>query len=67
MVKLEHWDDLRKSASGGSTLPWHRDVLAERLRRLDSGTEPVSPWEEAKERIHARIRAGRPVATNAAE
>ncbi len=56
MVKLEHWDGLHAQANGGSIPTWHWDVLAERLRRLDSGTEPVSSWEEAKKRI--RTQAG---------
>ena len=55
MEKL--WDALRAHAD--SVIPdWHKEVLAERLRRLDSGSEPVSPWAEAKERIRAAIKAG---------
>ena len=37
---------------------WHKDVLAERLRRLDTGNEPTSTWAEAKERIRSQIKAG---------
>lgn len=47
---------LRAQADSGSVPAWHKDILAERLRRLDSGSEPVSPWREAKERIRARIK-----------
>jgi hypothetical protein len=41
-----------------SVIPaWHQDVLAERLRRIDNGSEPVSLWAEAKNRIRARNKA----------
>jgi putative addiction module component (TIGR02574 family) len=52
------WDALRAHADSGVVPAWHKDVLAERLRRLDTGSEPTSPWAEAKERIRARIKAG---------
>ena len=55
MEKL--WEALRAEADSSVMPAWHKDVLAERLRRLDSGSEPVSPWAEAKERIRARIKA----------
>jgi putative addiction module component (TIGR02574 family) len=56
MEKL--WGALRVQAESGVVPAWHKDVLAERLRRLDTGNEPTSPWAEAKERIRARIKAG---------
>ena len=31
---------------------WHREVLAERKRRLESGETTVSSWEEAKKRFN---------------
>ena len=34
------------------------EVLAERLRRLASGEETVTPWKEAKERIRAQATGG---------
>ncbi len=52
------WDSLRVQADGGIAPARHKDVLAERLRRLDTGNEPTSSWAEAKERIRARIKAG---------
>lgn len=52
------WDALRAHADSGIIPAWHKDVLAERLRRLDSGSEPTSAWAEAKERIRAQIKAG---------
>ena len=56
MEKL--WDALRVQADSSVTPDWHKDVLAERLRRLDNGSEPVTPWAEAKERIRAQVKAG---------
>ena len=51
------WDALRVQADSSVVPSWHKDVLAERLRRLDTGNEPTSPWTEAKERIRAQIKA----------
>ncbi len=49
------WDSFCREISGGESIPaWHGDVLAERLRRLDSGEEPTSPWSEAKLRMRAQ-------------
>lgn len=52
------WDALRVQADSSVVPAWHKDILAERLRRLDSGSEPTSDWAEAKERIRSRIKAG---------
>ena len=52
------WDALRVQADSSVVPAWHKDVLAERLRRLDTGKEPTSPWTEAKERIRSQIKAG---------
>lgn len=52
------WDALRLQADSSVVPAWHKDVLAERLRRLDTSNEPTAPWAEAKERIRARIKAG---------
>jgi putative addiction module component (TIGR02574 family) len=52
------WESLRVHADSSVVLAWHKDVLAERLRRLDTGNEPTSPWAEAKERIRSQIKAG---------
>jgi hypothetical protein len=34
---------------------WHKDVLAEREKRLASGTERVLDWEEAKRQLRREI------------
>jgi len=52
------WDSLCKSASGIESPDWHRDVLAERMRRIDGGADSVSSWQEAKERIRNQTKAG---------
>jgi len=58
MLMEKLWDALRAQADSSVIPDWHKDVLAERLRRLDSGSEPVTPWAEAKERIRAQTKAG---------
>ena len=50
------WDALSAQAEQAAVPAWHREVLAQRLQRLDGGTEPVTPWTQAKERIRAQTR-----------
>jgi putative addiction module component (TIGR02574 family) len=53
------WDSLcAQPASEIESPSWHGEVLAERMRRLDSGEDGVSSWKEAKERIRAQVKAG---------
>jgi hypothetical protein len=52
------WDSLCRETSGNPDVPsWHGEVLAERIRRLDSGEEQVSPWSEAKRRIREQTES----------
>lgn len=52
------WDSLCLQSGGNVELPsWHGEVLEQRLRRLACGEESVAPWNEAKERIRARIKS----------
>lgn len=52
------WDSLCGQSGGNVELPaWHDRVLEQRLRRLASGEETVTPWNEAKERIRAQIKS----------
>ena len=52
------WDSLGAQSDGNMASPaWHGEVLEERLRRLASGEESVSPWKEAKERIRTQSKA----------
>ena len=57
MLMEKLWDALRAQAESAVVPAWHQEVLAQRLQRLDSGTEPVTPWTQAKERIRAQVRA----------
>jgi putative addiction module component (TIGR02574 family) len=46
------WDSMSDESAGVLDVPlWHRDVLAERLKKIDTGEEEISTWEEAKKRI----------------
>jgi putative addiction module component (TIGR02574 family) len=52
------WDSLCIQSGANMDLPaWHAEVLEQRLRRLTSDEESVAPWNEAKERIRARIKS----------
>lgn len=52
------WDSLCRNSTVETVIPdWHQSVLKDRVARLDSGEEPVSPWHEAKSRI--RNEAGK--------
>lgn len=53
------WDSLCGQSSEHLPQPaWHDEVLSERLSRIASGAEGISPWGEAKQRIRDRIKAG---------
>jgi putative addiction module component (TIGR02574 family) len=52
------WDSLCAESDHAMASPaWHAEVLEERLQRLAAGTEPTSPWREAKDRIRSQIQA----------
>ena len=57
MLMEKLWAALSTQAEGAAVPAWHQEVPAQRLQRLDSGTEPVTPWTQAKERIRAQVRA----------
>jgi len=52
------WDSLCKTDSGVESPAWHREVLDERMGRIDGGADAVTSWQEAKERIRTQIKAG---------
>ncbi|MBI4988880.1 MAG: addiction module protein [Rhodocyclales bacterium] len=52
------WDSLCASDSEIESPAWHGEVLAERLRSLDSGADTVSDWKEARERVRNQAKAG---------
>ena len=46
------WNSMSDESVNMLDVPlWHRDILAERLNKIDAGEEEISPWEEAKNRI----------------
>ena len=54
-------DSLCDESSGEPASPsWHREVLLERLARIASGSEQISSWQEAKQRIQGLVRAVQP-------
>jgi len=53
--KLKVIESVWASLSDPAELPvpdWHREVLAERKRRLESGEVSVFSWEDAKKRLN---------------
>ena len=49
------WDELSRSPDKLPSPAWHKDVLEERRRRVQSGLETFSDWETAKQDIRRRI------------
>jgi putative addiction module component (TIGR02574 family) len=45
------WDSLCRESGDVRSPGWHRDVLEERTRRLQSGQATVSSWNDAKARL----------------
>ena len=45
------WASLR-NAPDLPTPEWHRELLAERKHRLESGEATVSSWDDAKKRLN---------------
>ena len=45
------WDNLCHESGDVKSPDWHRAVLDERTRRLETGNATVSPWAEAKARL----------------
>ncbi len=45
------WDNLCSKHGDPQSPEWHREVLQERKRRLESGETTVSPWDDVKTRL----------------
>jgi putative addiction module component (TIGR02574 family) len=45
------WDDLCRDRGDVRSPEWHRDVLEERTRQLETGQAKVSSWADAKARL----------------
>ena len=53
--KLKVIETVWSSLDDPSELPvpeWHREILAERKRRIESGEATFSSWDEAKKRLN---------------
>ena len=48
------WDDLCQSSDKFKSPAWHREVLEETKKRVDSGQEEMMDWEEGKERLRQK-------------
>lgn len=49
------WEDLSRNSDALESPEWHREVLEERERRIDSGEARFSDWEQAKAAIRKRV------------
>ena len=49
------WDDICRNEEQIPVQEWHKEILDERQRQIDSGEARFVDWEEAKARIRARI------------
>ena len=47
------WESLRPVDD--AVPAWHREVMAARAQRIDSGQEPLTEWSVAKERIRRQV------------
>jgi len=45
------WESLCRETGDVGSPDWHREVLEERTRRLQSGDATISSWAEAKARL----------------
>lgn len=50
----ELWDDLRTRAEGAPIPQWHKDILEERERRIETGEAQFVDWERAKKHLTER-------------
>ena len=49
------WDSLRRNEEQIPVQEWHKQILDERQRQIDSGEARFVDWETAKARIRDRI------------
>jgi putative addiction module component (TIGR02574 family) len=50
------WDNLCRNEAQIPVEDWHKELLDERQRQIDSGEARFVDWETAKARIRDRIR-----------
>ena len=51
----EIWADLSSSESRFAPPDWHGDVLAERQKGIQDGSQRFTDWEAAKKEIRERV------------
>jgi len=49
------WEDLTRHSEALESPEWHREILEERERRIESGEARFTSWEEAKAEIRKRV------------
>ena len=49
------WDDLCKKDENIVSPSWHKDILDEREKAIESGKEEFIDWSEAKRQIEDKI------------
>jgi hypothetical protein len=49
------WDDLSSNEDSVNSPSWHKDILQEREKGLETGEMTISSWEEAKTRIKRNV------------
>ena len=50
-IMEELWDDLRVRADSVPVPQWHKDLIEERERLVDSGEAKFGDWDAVKKRI----------------
>lgn len=50
------WKRLSQGQDASKPPAWHRDVVAERVRRVREGNAPLVSWPEAKRRLNDRLK-----------
>ena len=50
-IMEELWDNLRARAEDVPMPQWHKDLLDERQRLIETGEATFSDWETAKKRL----------------
>ena len=50
------WKDLSREDADVSSPDWHREVLAERDRVIESGEESFIDWDTAKDKLRRELQ-----------
>ncbi len=52
------WEDLARVPQQVDSPEWHGEILDDRRKALDSGSESLGDWEQAKKRIRKKTKCG---------